>query len=59
VNATCCYCNTAQEVPAPPALASCIACKRDFRVYYNFSGAKLELGQDAKRFFELKPKVAI
>jgi hypothetical protein len=51
---SCCYCNEPQEVEAPPALHKCSKCKREFRVYLNYSGSKIEMGADAKRFFEMK-----
>ncbi len=54
VTVDCCYCGMKTTTTPPPALVTCPGCKRDFRVYTNFSGVKVELGKDAVKFFEQK-----
>lgn len=52
----CCYCAEVQDVPRPPDLVDCKRCGRSFRIFWNYSGVKVELGEAAKKFFELKGK---
>ncbi len=57
VECACCYCAHVQAVPEPPSLHSCIACGRDFRVYFRRgSTAPMELGEAAKLFYKHQPK---
>ncbi len=53
----CCYCGMKNITNGPPAIVKCVSCKRDFRVYRNYSGGyPIELSNDAKNYFAAKEK---
>lgn len=53
----CFFCGESQEVGAPPRLATCSKCGKDFRVFRNRSGIPAELSKpvmDARKAAEGK-----